>query len=79
MKTNKPDKQATQPARGISEVDRWSFSFSRSWVTRAYRSCLFRICFLKKFAVARRASTIWKDASSRALGTGIARDRDTIT
>ncbi len=51
----------------------------RSWITRMRRSCLFRICFPEQFAAALPASVIWKDASSRALGTGVARDRVTIT
>lgn len=38
-----------------------------------------RICFPEQFAAALQASVIWKDASSRALGTGVARDRVTIT
>ncbi len=55
------------------------FSFSRSWVTRTRRSCPFRICFPEQFAAACQVSTIWKDAPGPALGTGIARDRITIT
>ncbi len=46
---------------------------------QAHQSCLFRNGFPEKLAAARWASKIWKSASIWALGTGIARDRVTIT
>jgi len=61
----------------------------RRWIDETFRFPLLdnqdatilpvRICFPEQFAAALQASVIWKDASSRALGTGVARDRVTIT